>query len=63
MCLICVEFNSGKLTLEEAWRNLGEMLETMEEDHRDDVFTLLYDAVDARLERIASIHVDASNID
>ena len=26
MCTICVEFNMGKLTRKEAWRNLREMV-------------------------------------
>lgn len=26
MCLVCAEWQKGKLTFKEAWRNMGEML-------------------------------------
>ena len=35
MCLICVEFQQGKLTIAEARRNLGEMLEKIGQEHAD----------------------------
>ena len=33
MCLICSSIDKNQLTLNEAWRNLHEMYETIEEDH------------------------------
>ena len=33
MCLICIEYNKNKLTLDEAWKNLHEMYETIGEKH------------------------------
>lgn len=33
MCLICVEFNNDKLTIPEARRNLGEMMEKIGIEH------------------------------
>tara|TARA_Y100000310_G_C20358666_1_gene657899 strand:- start:125 stop:349 length:225 start_codon:yes stop_codon:yes gene_type:complete len=33
MCLICASIEKNQLTLNEAWRNLHEMYETIEEDH------------------------------
>ncbi len=33
MCLICVDFEKGKLTTKEARRALGEMAETLGPDH------------------------------
>ena len=33
MCLICASIEKNQLTLNEAWKNLGEIYETIEEDH------------------------------
>ena len=33
MCIICVEFQSGKLRLDEARRNLREMAPSLGEEH------------------------------
>ena len=43
MCLICVEYGKEKLTLKEAWTNLGEMYKTMDPDHRIEVSNMLMD--------------------
>ena len=42
MCLICVEYQKGKLTVNEAWQNLHEMQEIMESDHVDVVLSMLF---------------------
>ena len=42
MCIICVDFQKGLLTLEEAWKNLKEA--NYEDDHASDVLQMLYDA-------------------
>ena len=42
MCIICVEFQKGSLTLNEAWRNLGEMRSSIGEDHAEEVEELLW---------------------
>lgn len=34
MCIICVELENEKLTLEEARRNYGEIFEEIDEKHR-----------------------------
>ena len=34
MCIICIEFEKGKLKLGEAIRNYGEMKETLTEEHQ-----------------------------
>ena len=47
MCLICVEFQQGRLTITEARRNLSEMVESLEPDHAEEVEELLQEAVDA----------------
>lgn len=33
MCLICVQYQSGKLNTEEALRNIGEMKSYIDEEH------------------------------
>jgi len=56
MCLVCVEFNAGRLTLNEAWRNLREMYETLDDDHREEALSLLYSAFESncKAERVTS---------
>ncbi len=44
MCIICVEFQKGKLRLDEAWRNLGEMRSGLSEEHVEDVEDMLWNA-------------------
>ena len=44
MCLICSSFKNNELTLVEAWRNFGEMKNTMEPKHVSEVFLMLLDA-------------------
>lgn len=36
MCLVCAEWKKGKLTNEEALRNLGEMIRAEKEDNGED---------------------------
>jgi hypothetical protein len=42
MCIICVELVKDKLTSLEARRNLGEMKNSIEEDHRFEVLKLIW---------------------
>ncbi len=44
MCILCVEYHKGKLTLSEAWNNYLEMIETMEADHSLEVQDMLQEA-------------------
>tara|TARA_B100000686_G_C16695981_1_gene920531 strand:- start:130 stop:294 length:165 start_codon:yes stop_codon:yes gene_type:complete len=37
MCIICVEIEKDKLKFREAIRNLREMYQTIDYDHRDEV--------------------------
>ena len=43
MCLICVEYNKNKLTLDEAWKNLHEMSEVIGEKHTWEVIDKLWE--------------------
>ena len=45
MCLICIEFKAGKLTVNEAFRNYDEMKETIEEDHKLEVDQMLFEGL------------------
>jgi hypothetical protein len=42
MCIICVEFEKGKLSLGEAARNYGEMKETLSEEHQKEMEERLF---------------------
>ena len=41
MCIICVEYNKGRLTTFEAKRNFLEMIETLDIEHAREVEALL----------------------
>jgi len=43
MCLICIEYQKGKLKPKEALRNLGEIKETITEDHHKEVYDRIED--------------------
>ena len=42
MCLICIEFEKGKLKIGEAVRNYGEMKETLSKEHQKEVENKLF---------------------
>jgi hypothetical protein len=42
MCIICVDLQKGLLTPFEATRNLSEMIETLDEEHVEEVLALIY---------------------
>tara|TARA_B100000427_G_C15496302_1_gene589959 strand:+ start:65 stop:256 length:192 start_codon:yes stop_codon:yes gene_type:complete len=42
VCLICTEYQKGKLTVNEAWNNLREMQEVLEPEHIDVVLAMLF---------------------
>tara|TARA_Y100001938_G_C7934408_1_gene351016 strand:- start:76 stop:264 length:189 start_codon:yes stop_codon:yes gene_type:complete len=44
MCLICVELSKNKLTPLEARRNLGEMMNTIDKNHRLEVLRNIWKA-------------------
>lgn len=46
MCLICVEFERERMTVFEARRALGEMVEKIGEDHAEEVEEMLREAED-----------------
>ena len=41
MCLVCVEYEKGKLKIHEALRNIEEMKESIGEEHYDETITFL----------------------
>ena len=44
MCLICVHFEQSKLTNQEAWNNLSEMRDTLDEEHAKEVEDMIVKA-------------------
>ena len=51
MCLICQEYQKGKLKIHEALRNLEEMKETIDSDHYSEVYSKIYsDQIEKELE-------------
>ena len=42
MCIICTEYQKGKLTVSEAWNNLNEMQQVLESEHVDVVLSMLF---------------------
>tara|TARA_Y100000590_G_scaffold15659_1_gene18765 strand:+ start:7377 stop:7598 length:222 start_codon:yes stop_codon:yes gene_type:complete len=41
MCLVCIEYGKGKLKIDEAFKNLGEIKELIGDEHYDEVFSAL----------------------
>ena len=41
MCLVCIEYEKGKLTIKEGIRNIGEMRESVGEKHYNEVYNML----------------------
>tara|TARA_R110002153_G_scaffold6483_2_gene29549 strand:+ start:1328 stop:1498 length:171 start_codon:yes stop_codon:yes gene_type:complete len=46
MCIICVEWQAEKLTLEEAWHNLRELTDEIGTKHTWEVIDLLKEVTD-----------------
>jgi len=44
MCLICIHFEQDKLTNQEAWNNLSEMRDTIDEEHAQEVEDMIIKA-------------------
>ena len=43
MCILCVEIQANKLTINEAFRNFREMKQDIDEEHQVKVLKLLYE--------------------
>ena len=47
MCIICIDLEKERLTVQEAWRNLGEMKNSIDPEHyeelKDEISKLLVD--------------------
>ena len=54
MCLICVEWEKGKLTFTEAMRNLGEMSRAMDPEHVEEVKKMLIEHISKEYEALRS---------
>lgn len=64
MCLICVEFQKQRMTIFEARRALGEMVEGLEPEHVDEVEDMLEEAEEeqAAREQVNSGQQDDSDV-
>lgn len=49
MCLLCVEYEKGKMTNQEALNNIGEMLDGKSEDEMRHLFELAEKIVDKEM--------------
>ena len=58
MCIVCVEFKSEKLTLEEATKAFAEIRSQSDEPHIQEVEILLRDALDAEIGLVAELGLD-----
>ena len=47
MCMICIEFEKQRLTIQEARRNLGEMQTQLDPEHVAEVERMLNEAEEA----------------
>jgi len=45
MCLICEHLSKDLISIPEAWRNLHEMYDDLEEDHAEEVLNKLWEKV------------------
>lgn len=50
MCALCKDWNLGKLTSKEAFRNIGEILISADDEERDHLFELSNKILDADLD-------------
>ena len=48
MCLICLDLDSGKMTLKEAMQNLSEIKEILSEKHAREVHMKIWDEFSRR---------------
>jgi len=46
MCIICVDFTKGSLTIDETYRNLKEMKEVLPDEHYDEVVGLILEKLE-----------------
>lgn len=54
MCIVCVEYNQGKLTIAEAIRNVGEVAGT-QEHYEEVVEKLQKDAIDHAFKKLGEM--------
>ena len=58
MCIICVELEKNKLTVQEAWRNLGEVQNSMDKEHVEEVVDLIWSKLHSRTSDIEDKELD-----
>ena len=58
MCIICVELEKNKLTVQEAWRNLGEVQNSMDKEPVEEVVDLIWSKLHSRTSDIEDKELD-----
>lgn len=62
MCMLCVDRAKGKLTLEESFRNLFELKESIGEEHYNQVISeLIIDSANDNIEFSPDVLKDVTN--
>ena len=49
MCIVCIDLEKETLTTREAWRNLNEMKDSMDEEHIQEVVDKIWDRLHDRM--------------
>lgn len=49
MCIICIDLERERLSTQEAFRNLNEMYDSLEEEHIKEVVEKLFDRLHSRM--------------
>jgi len=58
MCIICIDYQLGKLTVEEGWKNLAEMVEEISTEHKEEVEDMLWHGMLNGMMQKADIEID-----
>jgi RNase H-fold protein (predicted Holliday junction resolvase) len=49
MCIICIDLEKERLSTQEAFRNLNEMYDSLEEEHVKEVVEILFERLHSRM--------------
>jgi ATP-dependent Clp protease ATP-binding subunit ClpA len=49
MCIICIDLERERLSTQEAFRNLNEMYDSLDEEHIKEVIEKLFDRLHSRM--------------
>jgi len=49
MCIICIDLEKERLSTQEAFRNLNEMYDSLDEEHIKEVVEILFERLHSRM--------------